>query len=93
MTVKLATDRRAVPLARPVPADQGPVPAERSLRLFTGNANRPLAEAICAELGIHLGDASVEQFAAIRRGDELVVVLAAAGGCDGETSAVLEGSD
>jgi len=63
MTVKLATDRRAMPVTRPVPGEQGPVPTERSLRLFTGNANRPLAEAICRQLGIELGDATVDQFA------------------------------
>ncbi len=63
MTVKLATDRRAIPVSRPVPEEQGPVPTERSLRLFTGNANRPLAEAICKQLGIELGDATVSEFA------------------------------
>jgi ribose-phosphate pyrophosphokinase len=63
MTMKLATDRRAVPQSRPLPEEQGAVPAERSLRLFSGNANRPLAESICRELGIALGDATVEQFA------------------------------
>ncbi len=63
MTVKLATDRRAIPVSRPGPEEQGPVPLERSLRLFTGNANRPLAEAICHQLGIELGDATVSEFA------------------------------
>ncbi len=63
MTVKLATDRRALPASRPVPELHAPIPAERSLRLFSGNANRPLAEAICRDLGIALGDATVEQFA------------------------------
>ena len=63
MTVKLATDRRAIPVTRPVPGEQGPVPLERSLRLFTGNANRPLAEAICRQLGIEVGDATVSEFA------------------------------
>lgn len=63
MTVKLATDRRAIPVSRPVPEEQGPVPTERSLRIFTGNANRPLAEAICKQLGIELGDATVSEFA------------------------------
>jgi ribose-phosphate pyrophosphokinase len=63
MTVKLATDRRATPAARPAPNDHGPLPAERSLRLFTGNANRPLAEAVCKHLGVALGDATVDQFA------------------------------
>ena len=63
MTVKLATDRRATPAARPAPNDLGPLPAERSLRLFTGNANRPLAEAVCKHLGVELGDATVDHFA------------------------------
>lgn len=63
MTVKLATDRRAVPLSKPLPEMHDPRHVERGLRLFTGNANRPLAEAICAHLGIDLGDATVEQFA------------------------------
>ncbi len=61
--MKLATDRRATPATRPAPENLGPVPAERSLRLFTGNANRPLAEAVCKQLGVDIGDASVEQFA------------------------------
>jgi len=63
MTVKLATDRRAVPMSHPLPDKHDPRHVERGLRLFTGNANRPLAEAICAHLGIDLGDATVEQFA------------------------------
>ncbi|HET8852106.1 MAG TPA: ribose-phosphate pyrophosphokinase-like domain-containing protein, partial [Ktedonobacteraceae bacterium] len=32
------------------------------LRVFTGNANRPLAAAICQHLHIPLGDADVFQF-------------------------------
>jgi ribose-phosphate pyrophosphokinase len=36
--------------------------AETRLRLFTGNANRPLAQAICEYLGTELGDATVDQF-------------------------------
>ena len=32
------------------------------LSIFTGNANRPLAAAICTSLGIQLGDADVFQF-------------------------------
>ncbi|MGE5175686.1 MAG: ribose-phosphate diphosphokinase [Hyphomicrobiales bacterium] len=63
MTVKLATDRRAVPASTPLPDPHEPRAAERRLRLFTGNANRPLAEAICEKLGIDLGDATVDTFA------------------------------
>lgn len=63
MTVKLATDRRATPMTKPLPDVHEPHHVERGLRLFSGNANRPLAEAICAHLGIDLGDATVEQFA------------------------------
>jgi len=41
-------------------------PSSRSgfdrLRIFTGNANRPLAEEICACLGCKLGEADVKQF-------------------------------
>ncbi|MBI4364552.1 MAG: ribose-phosphate pyrophosphokinase [Candidatus Latescibacteria bacterium] len=36
--------------------------AETRLRLFTGNANRPLAQAICDYLATELGDATVDQF-------------------------------
>jgi len=37
--------------------------AETQLRLFTGNANRPLAAAICEYLNVDLGDATVDHFA------------------------------
>ena len=63
MTVKLATDRRATPVTKPLPDVHEPHHVERGLRLFSGNANRPLAEAICAHLGIDLGDATVDHFA------------------------------
>jgi ribose-phosphate pyrophosphokinase len=63
MTVKLATDRRALPVTKPHPETHDERHAERGLRLFTGNANRSLAEAICAHLGIDLGDATVDHFA------------------------------
>src|SRR5512132_1184319 len=63
MTVKLATDRRAVPMSKPLSETHDARHVERGLRLFSGNANRPPAEAICAHLGIDLGDATVEQFA------------------------------
>jgi len=33
------------------------------LKVFTGNANRPLAEAICRELNTHIGQAMVRYFA------------------------------
>ena len=63
MTVKLATDRR---LAQ-APGHEADSPKKRSsqtrLRLFTGSANRELAEAVCASLGTELGDAAVDQFA------------------------------
>ncbi|HVQ33275.1 MAG TPA: ribose-phosphate diphosphokinase [Lysobacter sp.] len=35
---------------------------DRNLLVFTGNANRPLAEAVCKELGIRLGKALVSRF-------------------------------
>lgn len=35
---------------------------DRNLFVFTGNANRPLAEAVCAELGIRPGKALVGKF-------------------------------
>jgi len=35
---------------------------ERNLLVFSGNANRPLAEAVCKELGIRLGKALVSTF-------------------------------
>jgi ribose-phosphate pyrophosphokinase len=63
MAVKLATDRRAVPATTPLPDPRESRAAERRLRLFSGNANRPLAEAICTHLGIELGDATVDHFA------------------------------
>ena len=63
MTVKLATDRRAAPSAKAQPESPRLRSAETRLRLFTGNANRPLAAAICDYLQIELGDASVDQFA------------------------------
>src|SRR5258706_2130964 len=63
MTVKLATDRRAAPSAKAQPESPRMRSAETRLRLFSGNANRPLAAAICDYLQIELGDASVDQFA------------------------------
>ena len=35
---------------------------DRNLLVFSGNANRPLAEAVCKELGIRLGKALVSRF-------------------------------
>jgi len=35
---------------------------DRSLLVFSGNANRPLAEAVCKELGIRIGKALVGRF-------------------------------
>ncbi|MEO6264949.1 MAG: ribose-phosphate diphosphokinase [Luteimonas sp.] len=35
---------------------------DRNLQVFTGTANRPLAEAVCKELGIRLGKAQVGRF-------------------------------
>jgi len=63
MTVKLATDRRAAPSIKAQPEPPRLRSAETRLRLFTGNANRPLAAAICDYLQIELGDATVDQFA------------------------------
>ena len=63
MTVKLATDKRLAS----APGHEPEIPRRRSsetrLRLFSGSANRPLAEAICEYLGTELGDATVTQFA------------------------------
>jgi ribose-phosphate pyrophosphokinase len=62
MAVKLATDRRHAP-ATSAEAEEPHLPFEQTrLRLFTGNANRPLAQSICDYLGTDLGDASVGQF-------------------------------
>ncbi|MCF7221858.1 ribose-phosphate diphosphokinase [Marilutibacter chinensis] len=36
--------------------------SDRNLLVFSGNANRPLAEAVCRELGIRLGKALVGRF-------------------------------
>ena len=36
---------------------------ERTIKVFTGNANRPLAEDICKAIGIKLGDNEVKSFA------------------------------
>ena len=36
--------------------------AERNLLVFTGNANRPLADAVCKELGVRPGKALVSRF-------------------------------
>ncbi|MBR3562028.1 MAG: ribose-phosphate pyrophosphokinase [Oscillospiraceae bacterium] len=36
---------------------------ERSIKVFTGNANRPLAESICKAIGIRIGDNEVKGFA------------------------------
>jgi len=63
MAVKLATDRRPAPSLSPE-AEEPHLPFEQTrLRLFAGNANRPLAQAICDYLETDLGDASVGQFA------------------------------
>jgi ribose-phosphate pyrophosphokinase len=62
MTVKLAADRRPITVPGHEPELARKRAAETRLRLFTGNANRPLAEAICESLGTELGDATVDQF-------------------------------
>ena len=38
------------------------VQEDRNLLVFTGNANRPLAESVCRELGIRPGKALVGRF-------------------------------
>ncbi|WP_460813960.1 ribose-phosphate diphosphokinase [Luteimonas pelagia] len=38
------------------------MPEDRNLLVFTGNANRPLAEAVCKQLGTRLGKALVGRF-------------------------------
>ena len=63
MTVKLATDRRLAPAPGHEPETPRRRASETRLRLFSGNANRPLAESICEYLGTELGDATVSQFA------------------------------
>ncbi len=62
MTVKLATDRRLATGPGHEPETPRRRASETRLRLFSGNANRPLAEAICEYLGTELGDATVGQF-------------------------------
>jgi len=61
--VKLSMDRRAATSIKSQPEAPRLRSAETRLRLFTGNANRPLASAICDCLGVELGDATVDQFA------------------------------
>ena len=63
MTVKLATDRRLATAPGHEPETPRRRSSETRLRLFSGSANRPLAEAICEYLGTELGDATVSQFA------------------------------
>src|SRR5438045_650796 len=63
MTVKLATDRRLATAPGHEPEMPRRRASETRLRLFSGSANRPLAEAICEYLGTELGDATVSQFA------------------------------
>ena len=63
MTVKLATDRRLATAPGQLPETPRRHASETRLRLFSGNANRPLAESICEYLGTELGDATVSQFA------------------------------
>ncbi len=60
--MKLTTDRRRMPTPGPRLESPALHSAETRLRLFTGNANRPLAQAICDYLGTDLGDATVDQF-------------------------------
>ena len=63
MTVKLATDRRLAAAPGHESESIRKRDSQTRLRLFTGNANRPLAEKICEYLGTELGDATVSQFA------------------------------
>jgi ribose-phosphate pyrophosphokinase len=63
MTVKLATDRRLASAPGHEPETPKRRASETRLRLFSGNANRTLAESICEYLGTELGDATVSQFA------------------------------
>jgi len=51
-----------MPALGPHPESPAMHSAETRLHLFTGNANRPLAQAICEYLGTELGDATVDQF-------------------------------
>ena len=67
MTTSAAT-RRAVVAGFASDSRNGQISAERTVQedrkllVFTGNANRPLAEAVCKELGIRLGKAQVGRF-------------------------------
>jgi ribose-phosphate pyrophosphokinase len=63
MTVKLATDRRLATAPGHEPETARKRASETRLRLFSGSANRQLAESICGYLGTELGDATVTQFA------------------------------
>ncbi len=63
MTVKLATDRRLATAPGHEPETARKRASETRLRLFSGCANRQLAESICEYLGTELGDATVSQFA------------------------------
>ncbi len=63
MTVKLATDRRLATAPGHEPETARKRASETRLRLFSGGANRQLAESICKYLGTELGDATVSQFA------------------------------
>ena len=40
----------------------GPLIAKDAIQVFTGNANRGLAESICEKLGVELGHAAVRKF-------------------------------
>ncbi|HNJ39124.1 MAG TPA: ribose-phosphate pyrophosphokinase-like domain-containing protein, partial [Acidobacteriota bacterium] len=40
----------------------GDVATVSNLRVFSGNANRPMAEEICRHLGITLGEANTSRF-------------------------------
>ncbi len=59
--------KRLSGLANPESRIQNPGPTmtvqnDRNLLVFTGNANRPLAQAVCKELGVRLGKAQVGRF-------------------------------
>ena len=51
------------PKAQPAKAAPLPRPVDASLRLFTGNANRPIAEKVAAYLGTSLSGSEVGRFA------------------------------
>ena len=55
------------------------IPHGKEIKVFTANANVPFARGICAELGLELGDSTVEYFA---DGEVNVSINETVRGCD-----------